>query len=214
MISFTQNATGILGSQSDISALAQKEHARLLVYSDSHRNISIVRKIFLRYGKFCDAAAFCGDGIYDLLAILQEAQQDSSLAECIPPVIAFARGNGDPKETGPLIVPEKQILCINGTNILIVHGHHESVNFGLQDLALKAQYSDCKVALYGHTHVAKEVSEGGYKIINPGSVSQPRCGQEPHFAILTVEKKFTDAAFIEIQRPSTSDPDFKVKQHP
>jgi len=46
------------------------------------------------------------------------------------------------------------------------------------------------VLLHGHTHILQAEKENGYMILNPGSVSLPKDGNVPTFAILE-EQKFT-----------------------
>ena len=91
---------------------------------------------------------------------------------------------------------------------MIVHGHREGVDFGFSKLGLEMKIADCDTSLFGHTHIAEEVSIDGCKFINPGSCSNPRGGQPQSFAILTVEKKFIDTAFIRLT--SKEDGDFKL----
>ena len=132
---------------------------------------------------------------------MSETLINNELKNSTPSVIAFARGNGDPssyplniKES--IYVPNSQILKVNGRNILIVHGHREEIDFGMENLGLAMQLADCKTAFYGHSHIAKEESIDGYQFVNPGSCSRPRGGQPAGFAIATVEKSFIDIAFL------------------
>lgn len=205
MINLVQTVHNLLGSKEDILALENMDHARVLVYSDSHGNYENVKDIILRYGPSCNALAFCGDGIKDLAWLLESSLSDEKLQEAIPPVIAFAKGNGDPssypvsflKDSPTLKVPDRQLLTVNHRNLLVVHGHREGVDFGLDNLAFETQIAGCDTAVFGHTHLSFEFNYSQYKFVNPGSVSLPRGGQNNSFVILTFEKKFTDAAFLE-----------------
>lgn len=193
----------MIGSKEDIENLAHKDHARILIISDSHGNYSVLEKIIRQYGKSCDALAFCGDGARDIAQLLSFSKNDDSLKSSIPKVIALAQGNGDPsaypmENSNYLRIPEKEILTANGQKILIVHGHRQGVDYGLDLLAYEMQEDDCNAAFYGHTHISDEYFKGSYKIINPGSCSRPRGGQPAGFAIATVEKTFIDIAFITV----------------
>jgi len=199
-----QETHGLIGTSENIKALAEKDHARILVISDSHGKPSTFASIIKLYGKECDALAFCGDGAGDLAALLNSTSVDEKIKECTPPVIAFARGNGDPSSyplniKRSISIPNSQILTVNGKNILIVHGHREGIDFGFENLGLEMQIADCKLAFYGHTHVAREDYIDNYKFVNPGSISRPRGGQPACFAIATVEKSFVDIAFIKME---------------
>ena len=96
MNSLIQLKTGILGSEADCEKLAQKKQAKILVISDSHGGRNTLRHIILQYGESCDALFFAGDGTGDLTACLDEAYKEKYFMKCIPPVIAFAKGNNDP----------------------------------------------------------------------------------------------------------------------
>ncbi len=204
----------LLGTQQDLEALEKKVQARLLVISDSHNHYSIFKKIVLSYGKNCDALIFCGDGIGDLIQLVIECGKNDELKNCTPSVIAFARGNGDPSSypislRDSIYVPNSQILTVCGRKFLIVHGHREGIDFGMEDLGLEMQIADCTTSFYGHSHIAKEENIGNYKFVNPGSCSRPRGGQSAGFAIATVEKNFVDIAFLRETEQSTQNEEKK-----
>lgn len=223
-----QTASGFIAEKEDLEALRTKDHCRLLTLSDSHGNYRLLIKIVKQYGPQCDAFIFCGDGTGDIAELLEQAQLDKSLQEAIPPVIAFVQGNGDPsvfpvsfdigkhnshydfERKGTMFVPEEQILTANNTNFFITHGHNQAVYFSHDQLGMATIYNDCSHGIYGHTHVSAQEVFPKCKLINPGSISRPRGGDQAGFAIITVEKKFTDTAFIKISDPRSTNPTFTV----
>ena len=212
-----QKYQNLIGSKKDIDALSTTDHARLLLVSDSHGCRQILEELIRKYGKECHALIFCGDGAGDLAYILSLSKTNKAFQEALPPVIAFARGNGDPS-TYPvnvhfsLNIPNSQTITVNNQKILIVHGHREGVDFGLENLGLEMQLSECKLAFYGHTHIAREDRIQDYQIVNPGSCARPRGGQPAGFAIATVEKNFTDIAFIKMQKDLDGKQSYKIWQ--
>ncbi len=202
MIEISQHKQNIIGANSAIEALSHKDHARLLILSDSHGHYPVMESIVRNYGAKCDALVFCGDGVCDIARLLYSAKADKKLMACLPPVIAAVRGNCDPGtyplDTGSLYFSEMLEFKVNEQNILVSHGHLQNVDYGVETLGLEMQVSECKTAFYGHTHVAKEDNIKGYKMVNPGSCARPRGGQPAGFAITTVEKTFTDIAFIKM----------------
>ncbi len=200
MIEISQHHQNIIGSREAIDALAVKDHARLLVISDSHGRSAIMENIVRGFGAKCDALIFCGDGVGDIAALLYKAKNDEGLAACVPPVIAAVHGNCDPStyplDKGTLYFSEMIELKVNGSGILIAHGHMQNVDYGVETLGLEMQVSGCSTGFYGHTHVASEENFRNFKIVNPGSCARPRGGQQAGFAIATVEKSFVDIAFI------------------
>ena len=217
MITLQQNSDYIIGSQTDIMALTQKEQARILTISDSHGDWRGLMRIVKQFGPTCDALVITGDCWRDLAELLELANEDSSVCEVIPPVLGFVRGNGDPSyfavsydigknnsnartlPKGSVLMPPSLVLTVNGQQILFVHGHMEGVDFGYNKLGLDAKIQGIHVAVHGHTHVPAFVQRGDFTFINPGSISRPRGGSPASFAILTVEKTFVDAAFLRIK---------------
>ena len=196
-----QNRSLIIGSKKDISKLAVKDNARLLLISDSHGNTERFISIVNQYGKDCDALIFCGDGFVDLSVLLKSPEI------LTPPVIAYVQGNCDPSELylsggqggffcGSLKAPIEQNLVVNGKKILIVHGHAHGIDYGKEKLGLQMRLNEDEIAFYGHTHIASDQRAGNIRFINPGSCSRPRGGQCASFAIATIGKTFVDVAFI------------------
>lgn len=215
MIELTQTENYLIGSIEAVKELSQKKSARVLCLSDSHGNQDIFKNIIEKLGSNCDALIFSGDGTSDLAGIITQAKNNEELKKAIPPVIAFAQGNCDPssfpilnddfksfydENKNQLAIPQRQILTVAGTRIMIVHGNNQSVDWGMEKLAQETQFSECKVAVYGHTHIAKQVHFMDYLFINPGSCSRPRGGLPPSCAILTITQDFIDTAFLKLDR--------------
>ena len=214
MIEISQHKQNIIGSKDAIAALENKDHARLLVISDSHGRYPVFESIVRGYGAKCDALIFCGDGVSDIAQLVYAAKNDEKLAACVPPVIAAVRGNCDPSsyplDKGSLYFSEMIELKVNGRGILVTHGHNQGVDFGVETIGLELQVSECNTAFYGHTHVAREETFKNFKIVNPGSCSRPRGGQPAGFAIATIEKSFVDIAFIKMEMNSDGVTECKI----
>lgn len=219
MIELLQQTSGLIGSLEDIKALSQKDHARILAISDSHGSYRIFAKIIKEFGSKCDALIFAGDGARDLAEILEEANEREDFRKCLPPVIAFVRGNNDPNTIpvsydigkynleartllkGSVIIPYSQSLNVNGHNILITHGHLQNIEYSYEPISEIAKEKACKTVIYGHTHFPQNLDAIDIRLINPGSISRPRGGMPATFAILTVEKTFINTAFLKINNP-------------
>lgn len=214
MIEISQHAQNIIGSRDAIAALETKDHARLLVLSDSHGRYGIFESIVRGFGRECDALIFCGDGVSDIAQLLYAAKADKKLGECVPPVIAAVHGNCDPAsyplDKGTLYFSSMIELKVNGRGFLATHGHNQGVDWGVETLGLEMQVSECTTAFYGHTHVAREDNFKNFKMVNPGSCSRPRGGQPAGFAIATVEKSFVDIAFIKMESGSDGATEYKI----
>lgn len=228
MITLLQNESYLIGNPQAVEELKTKNHARILVISDSHGQKFTLINIVKQFGPKCDALVLCGDTAFDLAELLEQANEHEEIKNAVPPVLAFVRGNGDPSTIpvsfdigannpkaanyykGTVLIPNNLVLTVNGRNFYVTHGHTESVGWTFDTLGLSTQFNQCKTALYGHTHIAGEYIENDFKFINPGSCARPRGGQPACFAIVTVEKSFCDTSFIKIISPFSSTPEYST----
>lgn len=190
MNNFTQLESGIFATQEALDELAKKEKANVLVISDTHGAVDMLTLIMEEFGPKSDALIFTGDGIYDLISVMEKAYQYKSAAKWLPPVIAFVQGNNDPSTVTATFgdgfkVPSKVLLQIGKRKILATHGHNESVSYDLSTLTATAQAYDANTVLFGHTHVPVEFASRVYAV-NPGSVGYPRRGSQPSFVKLEI----------------------------
>ena len=86
------------------------------------------------------------------------------------------------------LLPEKDILRINGKRIGLIHGHGCSVPFGLtRGLRKHFKKDDVDAILYGHTHLAvNKTEEDGILFFNPGSAIARFPAAQNSYGILTV----------------------------
>ncbi|HOT62064.1 MAG TPA: YfcE family phosphodiesterase [Treponemataceae bacterium] len=209
MNTLLQNENGILGSEVAQRELAGAERASVLVLSDTHGHYEVFESIVREFGPRSDALLFAGDGMWDIVQYVENARSSDRLAACLPPVVAFVAGNGDgdqyrvslsPAEEGSsydeapgytIGVPARQILRAAGYGILLVHGHHHSVDFSLDVLVDSAHAMDCDVVVYGHTHVPLAEEFSHILALNPGSPARPRGHSSPGFAVLELDAAST-----------------------
>ena len=199
MNNFQQISTYLLGTDEAVKELAGKEKARILIVSDSHEDYGKLEIILRQFGRECDALVFCGDGICDISKLISNAVDEAEIKAIIPPVIGIVEGNND-ADLYPVRnvlsdepyyvqwkVPIFNVLEACGQRIFFTHGHRNSLYLGTGEIISAAKKSNCKIALYGHTHIAAE-KLGEVFTINPGSCFRPRGGQKPSFAMLNLTK--------------------------
>lgn len=184
---FSQHENGLFATQKDLDELAHKEKAKILVISDTHGATDILSLILEEFAPKADALIFNGDGIYDLI---EEMEKCYHYKRPLPPVIGFVKGNNDPSTATAsfaehINVPSKIIVKAGSKNILVTHGHNESVYYDFSALQQTAQLYEANAVLFGHTHVPAELMSNPY-LMNPGSVGYPRNGGKPSFAMLEV----------------------------
>ena len=69
------------------------------------------------------------------------------------------------------------ILAIEGKTMYATHGH-------IYNKDNLPPMMDGDILIHGHTHVLKAENMGNYILLNPGSVSIPKEGNPPTYAIL------------------------------
>ena len=202
MNKLTYMKDGIISSLEDIDVLAKKQNGRILVFSDTHSvNPDLLREVVENFAQDVDVMLFCGDGISDLEELIQESMNNEKLKEQLPELIAFVRGNNDPKnyvlsmpnsegeeEDFKLVqidIPESTTFLLAGRRIFATHGHRHSVNYTMDLLYAIAENLPADMMFYGHTHKAYWEETQGTLFLNPGSLCLPRGGQEPSFAVVS-----------------------------
>lgn len=205
MNELAQTETGLLGSPEAVLQLAASKNSRLLLISDTHGHYEVFESILSEFGSECNALVFSGDGMWDIIQYLEKSQDNSTLMNALPSVIAFVAGNGDGdqyrinliSESLPsfypevsdrfLEVPSRQVLHASGHSLFIVHGHRHSVDVSIEVLTSAAENLNCDIAVFGHTHIPFSEEFSNVYLINPGSPTRPRGNSEPSFALLNLD---------------------------
>lgn len=132
---------------------------KVIIISDSHGNMDNVKKIFKKE-KDVDMVIHLGDIL----------SQDNLLKEICNCNVIIVKGNCDYSTENRIF----EVIDINGVKIFATHGHKYNVGYSIDSLYMAAKENECKVAMYGHTHVPDNSIYRGMYILNPGSVSKPR----------------------------------------
>ncbi len=160
---------------------------KLVVFSDSHGNIRDMIDIVKQRKSDIYAVIHLGDCMKDADALSREFP--------LMPVCTVS-GNCDGFFLSEMCDTEKTVEFA-GVKIFVCHGHSCGVKASRDTLAYKAKNKGAKLALYGHTHVAKCENIGGITVLNPGSISCPRSAEPPSYAIIEVENGNIVSAEIE-----------------
>lgn len=142
---------------------------RIAVISDSHGHGSIVDRI-IRREREADIIIFLGDVTGDIEDFTYEYSDKK---------FYIVSGNCDVFSNFPYTT----VAQIGDVNVFITHGHTLGVKGGTAALAAAARQSNCKIALYGHTHVSNIKYEDGLYIVNPGSCARSRDGGNSYAVI-------------------------------
>lgn len=175
---------------------------KLLIASDIHGSAKYCRLVldaFEREG--ADKLVLLGDILYHgPRNPLPEDYSPMAVVEMLSAVkekIICVRGNCDAEIDGALLpfpVTDYSLICVDGVNIYLSHGHREVPPLSKDD-----------VYITGHTHVAFNLVEpAGYYHLNPGSVSLPKeesargyiLYENRKFSFKTVEGEYYDGLEI------------------
>ncbi|MBQ8304051.1 MAG: metallophosphoesterase [Clostridia bacterium] len=146
---------------------------RILVFSDSHGNVSALRRALAAQPQ-ASHVFFLGDCLRDIEALEDEFRDK---------IFHKVSGNCDFGALNPSTAMEN----LNGTLIFYSHGHPYYVKQSTVPFLQAAEKRGAKIALFGHTHSSLIKYENGVYLVNPGSVSMPREGR-PSYAVIDIEE--------------------------
>lgn len=156
---------------------------RIVVISDSHGHSTIVDRI-LRRESAADIVVFLGDVTADIEDLTYEYDAKK---------FYIVSGNCDRFSS----YPYSTVANIGDIDIFITHGHTLGVKGGIGALVTAARQSNCKIALYGHTHIPDIKYDDGLYIVNPGSCARSRDGGNS-YAVIDIRENGILPAIIRI----------------
>lgn len=141
---------------------------KIAVLSDTHRNVSAIRKI---EGILSDADIIfhLGDNSSDMAGFPEYREK-----------LTTVNGNCDLFASA-----SEKIIEVEGTRIMLTHGHAFNVKSGLNELRQYAKEHNVSVVLYGHTHEAMIEEEDGILFVNPGNMTS--YSTDKSFCYLVIE---------------------------
>ncbi len=171
---------------------------KVLIISDTHGKIDNVQMILERTIPLgVGAVLHCGDYVSDA-RLLQKFYPNIE--------INYVYGNCDVGFGGAY----SEVVTIEEVSFFMTHGHRYGVKWGeYDDLLIDAIAHEAQVAVCGHSHCAHIQRKDGVLLLNPGSITQPRDGRYPSYAIIEVkEGKIIEANVMQIVENES------VKMHP
>lgn len=147
----------------------------IIVISDTHGNAAAVEKLYPVFGE-CDLIIHLGDTSSD----------GARIRSAFPDKVRLINGNCDIPRLGE----DEIVLECEGVKIFACHGDRYGVKRGLQKLAEKAAAEGAQIALYGHTHDAREENAEGVALFNPGTLSR-YAARQSYLYLAVYNGKFT-----------------------
>jgi len=148
---------------------------KILVISDTHKNISNARDIIKRIKSKIDLVIHLGDHDTDAEQLKYEFENVA---------FQYVPGNCDwcSFEDG------KKILNVAGKKIMMTHGHDYGVKYSYDGIKKTARDQGAQMVLFGHTHVPYISIEENLLTMNPGSLSLPRGGSTYSYGIIDIDE--------------------------
>lgn len=157
---------------------------KYLIASDIHGSLTRLQQVLDFYEKAqCDMLCILGDILnYGPRNGLPEGLDPKGIAECLnhfPDPILAIRGNCDSEVDQMLldfpIMADYALLVDNGRKLFLTHGHIYNEN--------NLPKGKHDVFFYGHTHLWKLEKQANILLCNTGSITFPKGGNAPTFAI-------------------------------
>lgn len=140
------------------------------VFSDTHGMLHRLPEAIKRAGEI-DAFLHLGDFGSDA----------KRMADVLRTPYCAVRGNCDAYNSD---YPRSRVVHFEEVSLFLTHGDGF---FSPYALTAAARENGCAAALFGHTHEPLVRADGETLLINPGSLSKPRYGFDPSFALLEIE---------------------------
>lgn len=163
---------------------------KILVFSDSHGDVSRMSEIVARNRIDTDIVVHLGDRKSDLDEVMRDYPHIAKISIV---------GNCDGISAFSLTAALEHTVTIDGLKFYFTHGHHKDVKSGIYSLIREAKTKNYNVVLYGHTHVAKHEIIGDVHYFNPGSISYPRGSTTPSYGLINVNNGVADFHIIEVE---------------
>lgn len=130
---------------------------KILIFSDSH-------------GETTNMINIINERKPNFVIHLGDFEDDAKILYELFPNIIYIKGNNDTYSRNS----DNKIITIDNFRFFICHGHNFDVNSGIDEIINIALLNNCKIALYGHTHIKHKSIHNDIIILNPGSITCPR----------------------------------------
>ena len=104
-------------------------------------------------------------------------------------------GNNDGPDVAAWGAPETLELDVAGLRVGMIHDSGPATG---RMRRLRIQFAECGLVVFGHSHIPMDVSEDGFRILNPGSPTWKRRAAYPSVLRLVIGAEGTDATLIRL----------------
>ena len=158
-----------------------------LVISDTHGDVLYTEQLIARFPQVKDILHL-GDYAKDAARLSERHSELRIHAVC---------GNCD-MGADPVRFPLQRELEVEGKRLFLTHGHRYAVKDGYDRLVAKGTAGQFDLVLFGHTHIAADLTVGGIHLLNPGSLSHPKGMEGPSYALVEIGHGLIETRLMEI----------------
>ncbi|MBS7370586.1 MAG: metallophosphoesterase [Oscillospiraceae bacterium] len=144
---------------------------KIIVVSDTHKDFNALKTV-VENNLDADLIIHLGDGE-------NEARDIQNIHPELPMI--YVQGNCDFGTYDSV-----KIVTACGFKIFCTHGHLHLIDGQLDRLIADAKQNDCRIVLYGHTHIHRVSKIDGVYVMNPGSLKSPRNQNEPTYGLIEI----------------------------
>jgi len=163
---------------------------KLGVISDTHLGPGAVPK---KLAASLDAVFDC---VYKVLHAGDLIDLDVITMLAAPRELVAVRGNMDPLDNSPRLLPKQRIITIDGIKIGMTHG--SGAPEGLAERVMGAFSESVDVIVFGHSHEPYCRRHGNILLFNPGSASDLAKTPKPTAGILEINNGHVTGSIIEL----------------
>lgn len=158
---------------------------KILVLSDTHRNLERVYKVLNSLKDEIDCVIHCGD-VCDDVELLKK-KYDFKFYN--------VRGNCD----SDVNVPSELFFELCGKKFFVTHGDMYGVNWGYDRICYKGAEVGADICIFGHTHIPIIEKYFDMFILNPGSLASPRGNSNFSYGFIEIIDNKLDVKICELR---------------
>ena len=136
---------------------------RYLICSDIHGRDDLLRAVIKKESSI-KAIFIAGDLELDTYEVNDIIASNSPSTD-----VFMVSGNCDSYSGSASLLPGKLTTEFKGRKIFMTHGHRYR-NADKVTMSYAAMEEGCDIVIYGHTHIAEDLSLYGIRFINPGAL--------------------------------------------
>ena len=98
--------------------------------------------------------------------------------------VRAVRGNNDGPDIAAWGAPDKLVMDLDGLPVGMIHDSGPATG---RLSRMRRAFPDCRLVVFGHSHIPMDVSDGGFRVFNPGSPTDRRRQPRGTLGVLDIQ---------------------------